>query len=179
MTRRDETLRSASEAATALAESHIGARTSFDVISVVAERNIPLLFRPLNRLWGAFITIDDDECGSIVSTRLGLPAQRFTVAHELGHLMLGHRTTSGASSTRTPKPKSSASDHRIAHTLMARDRRACCTSGSRLPACTILSSNTSGRGTGQPSPASRSTSTGTAENVRVGRAASEAAPSEP
>ena len=91
MTRRDETLRAASEAATALAESHMGARTSFDVIGVVAERNIPLLFRPLDRLWGAFITTNDDERGIIVSTRLGLPAQRFTIAHELGHLLLNHR----------------------------------------------------------------------------------------
>ena len=91
MTRREETFRAASKAATALAESPTGARTSFDVIGAVMERNIPLLFRPLDRLWGAFITIDDDECGIIVSTRLGLPAQRFTVAHELGHLMLGHR----------------------------------------------------------------------------------------
>ena len=91
MTRLDKTLRAASDAATAFAESPTGARTSFDVIGAVAERNITLLFRPLDRLWGAFITIDDDECGIIVSTRLGLPAQRFTVAHELGHLMLGHR----------------------------------------------------------------------------------------
>ena len=90
MTRRDETLRAASEAATVLAESHTGARTSFDVIGTVVERNIPLLFRPLDRLWGAFITANDER-GIIVSTRLGLSAQRFTVAHELGHLMLGHR----------------------------------------------------------------------------------------
>ena len=91
MTRRDETLRAASEAAMALAESPTGARTSFDVIGAVAERNIPLLFRPLDRLWGAFITANDDERGIIVSTKLRLPVQRFTVAHELGHLMLGHR----------------------------------------------------------------------------------------
>ena len=90
MTRRDEILRAANEAAT-LAESPTGARTSFDVIGAVIERNIPLLFRPLDRLWGAFITANEDERGIIVSTRLGLPAQRLTVAHELGHLMLGHR----------------------------------------------------------------------------------------
>ena len=90
MTRRDEILRAANEAAT-LAESPTGARTSFDVIAAVIERNIPLLFRPLDRLWGAFTTTNEDDRGIIVSTRLGLPAQRLTVAHELGHLMLGHR----------------------------------------------------------------------------------------
>ena len=91
LTRRDEVLRAAGEAAKALAESHTGARTSFDVIGAIMERDIPLLFRPLDRLWGAFITANDDQRGIIVSTRLGLPAQRLTVAHELGHLMLGHR----------------------------------------------------------------------------------------
>lgn len=91
MTRRDEILRAASEAATVLAESHTGARTSFDVVGAIAERDIPLRFRPLDRLWGAFITAGDNERGIIVSTGLGLRLQRFTVAHELGHLMLGHR----------------------------------------------------------------------------------------
>lgn len=91
MTRREEILRAVSMAATVLAESPTGTRTSFDVIGAVVERNIPLLFRPLDRLWGAFITVNDRERGIVVTTKLGLPVQRFTVAHELGHLMLGHR----------------------------------------------------------------------------------------
>ena len=93
MTQRAEILRAVSEAATVFDESPCGARTSFDVIGAVAARNIPLLFRPLDKLWGAFITVNDEECGIIVTTKLGLPAQRFTVAHELGHLLLGHRTS--------------------------------------------------------------------------------------
>ena len=91
MIRRDEILRAVSEAATVLAESPKGARTSFDIIGAVAERNIPLLFRPLDNLWGAFITVNDEERGIIVTTKLGLPVQRFTVAHEFGHLLLGHQ----------------------------------------------------------------------------------------
>ena len=43
-----------------LAESPSGARTSFDVIGAVATRNIPLLFRPLDKLWGAFITVNGE-----------------------------------------------------------------------------------------------------------------------
>ena len=93
MTRREEILRAVSQAATVHAESRKGPRTSFDVIGAVAERNIPLLFRPLGKLWGAFITVNDEERGIIVTTKLGLPVQRFTVAHELGHLMLGHGTS--------------------------------------------------------------------------------------
>ncbi|MXZ71110.1 MAG: ImmA/IrrE family metallo-endopeptidase [Acidobacteria bacterium] len=91
MTRREEILRAISAAATVHAESPTRARTSFDVIGAVAERNIPLLFRPLDKLWGAFISVNDQERGIVVTTKLGLPVQRFTVAHELGHLMLGHR----------------------------------------------------------------------------------------
>ena len=93
MTRRTEILRAVSGAATVFNESPVGARTSFDVIGAVADRSIPLLFRPLDKLWGAFITVNDEKRGIIVTTKLGLPVQRFTVAHELGHLLLGHRTS--------------------------------------------------------------------------------------
>ena len=93
MTRRNEILHAVREAATVLAESPTSARTSFDVIGAVAERNIPLLFRPLDKLWGAFITVNDEERGIIVTTALGLSVQRFTVAHELGHLLLGHQSS--------------------------------------------------------------------------------------
>ena len=93
MTRRSETLRAISMAATVLAQSGHRIRTSFDIIGAVAERNVPLLFRPLDKLWGAFITVNDEARGIIVTTKLGLPVQRFTVAHELGHLLLGHRSS--------------------------------------------------------------------------------------
>ena len=90
MTRRSETLRAISMAASVLEQSQGGPRTSFDIIRTVAECNVPLLFRPLDKLWGAFITVNDEARGIIVTTKLGLPVQRFTVAHELGHLLLGH-----------------------------------------------------------------------------------------
>ena len=93
MTRRRETLRAISMAATVLAQSGHRVRTSFDIIGAVAARNVPLLFRPLDKLWGAFITVNDEARGIIVTTKLGLPVQRFTVAHELGHLLLGHRSS--------------------------------------------------------------------------------------
>ncbi len=102
MTRRSEILRAVGAAATVLEQSPNGAstrfdvnsaRTSFDVIGAVADRHIPLLFRPLNKLWGAFITVNDEARGIIVTSRLGLAVQRFTVAHELGHLLLGHQSS--------------------------------------------------------------------------------------
>ena len=90
MSKHSEILRAASEAARILDQSPCGNRTSFDIIGEVAKRNIPFLFRPLEKLWGAFIAVDDHEPGIIVTTKLGLPAQRFTLAHELGHLLLAH-----------------------------------------------------------------------------------------
>ena len=128
MTRRDEILRAASAAATALAESPMGARTSFDVIGAVMERNIPLLFRPLDKLWGAFITANDDERGIIVSTRLGLSAQRLTVAHELGHLMLGHQMSLDETigfagrNAQTSRPTEEAAADTFASELLAPER---------------------------------------------------------
>lgn len=93
VTRHAEMLRAVSAAEAVLNESSSGARTSFDVIRAVAARDVPLLFRPLDKLWGAFVAINDQERGIIVTTKLPLPMQRFTVAHELGHLLLGHRTS--------------------------------------------------------------------------------------
>lgn len=93
MNKRDEILRATSEAARVLDQSPRNNRTSFDIIGAVTKRNIPLLFRPLDKLWGAFISAEDREGGIIVTTKVGLPVQRFTLAHELGHLLLGHQSS--------------------------------------------------------------------------------------
>lgn len=93
MTRREEILCAVSEAATLFAESPIRARTSFDIIGAVSQQNVPLLFRPLDKLWGAFVSVNDKERGIIVTTNLGLSVQRFTLAHELGHMVLGHQSS--------------------------------------------------------------------------------------
>jgi Zn-dependent peptidase ImmA (M78 family) len=91
-TRREELLRATTEAATILTRFPVGTRTSFDIVKAVADLEIPLLFRPLGGLWGATITVGDD-LGILVTTKLGLSVQRFTLAHELGHVLLGHETS--------------------------------------------------------------------------------------
>ena len=90
-TRRDEILRATGEAATVLAQFGIGNRTSFDIVGTVLALEIPLLFRPLKGRWGAAITVGEGIKGVIVTSKLGLHIQRFTLAHELGHIILGHK----------------------------------------------------------------------------------------
>jgi Zn-dependent peptidase ImmA (M78 family) len=62
-----------------------------DVLGMLISRDIPVLFRPLKGLLGAYI--DNPEQGVIVTTKRSLPVQRFTAAHELGHAALGHEAS--------------------------------------------------------------------------------------
>ncbi len=60
-----------------------------DVFGCIARMGAMLMFQPLEPLLGAFIR-EDGAAGIILSTRRPLGMQRFTAAHELGHLFLGH-----------------------------------------------------------------------------------------
>ena len=93
MNRREETLRAVSKAADILATSPKGNRASFDIVGAITKREIPLFFRPLDRLWGAFVLDGEGAGGIMVTSRLGLAVQRFTLAHELGHFLLGHQSS--------------------------------------------------------------------------------------
>jgi Zn-dependent peptidase ImmA (M78 family) len=62
-----------------------------DVFDMLVKRDIPVMFRPLKKLLGAFI--DDPDKGVIVTSQRPLPVQRFTAAHELGHEALGHEAS--------------------------------------------------------------------------------------
>lgn len=55
MNKRDETLRAVTKAVEVLDQAPKGNRTSFDIIGAITERDIPLFFRPLDHLWGAFV----------------------------------------------------------------------------------------------------------------------------
>jgi Zn-dependent peptidase ImmA (M78 family) len=59
-----------------------------NIFEAVFHLGVPLLFRPLDQLLGAFL--NDPAPGVLVTTRRPLSVQRFTVAHELGHQQLGH-----------------------------------------------------------------------------------------
>jgi Zn-dependent peptidase ImmA (M78 family) len=60
-----------------------------DVFEVIAELDVPLVFKPLNSALG--LCLPAPLRGIIVTTRRGLHIQRFTAAHELGHVVLNHR----------------------------------------------------------------------------------------
>ncbi|RYF48696.1 MAG: ImmA/IrrE family metallo-endopeptidase [Cytophagaceae bacterium] len=59
-----------------------------DVFGAIAKLGATLMFQPLDKLLGAYVP--DDEPGILISTKRPLPVQRFTGAHELGHLYLRH-----------------------------------------------------------------------------------------
>lgn len=65
-----------------------GGSGRIDVFGMLVEREVPVMFRPLDKLLGAFI--DRPDKGVIITSQRPLAVQRFTAAHELGHEVLGH-----------------------------------------------------------------------------------------
>ena len=94
MTRRDAILEGAQAAARlhdqlgtrATVESSAG---SIDVFGAILSVGAALIFRPLDGLLG-FCIRGPSVPGVVVSTQRPLRIQRFTGAHELGHVVLGH-----------------------------------------------------------------------------------------
>jgi Zn-dependent peptidase ImmA (M78 family)/predicted secreted protein len=68
----------------------LGNRTSFDIMSVVQDLQIPVLFRPLKGLLGAALTVGTETRGILITTNRDAQVQRFTLAHELGHVLFDH-----------------------------------------------------------------------------------------
>ncbi len=63
-----------------------GSRGNVDVFAAILKMRAKLLFRPLEGLLGACLI----GPGVIISTERPLPIQRFTGAHELGHVAMHH-----------------------------------------------------------------------------------------
>jgi Zn-dependent peptidase ImmA (M78 family) len=59
-----------------------------DVFGAIGRLGATLMFQPLDKLLGAYLPAE--EPGVLITTRRTLPVQRFTGAHELGHLYLRH-----------------------------------------------------------------------------------------
>ncbi len=93
MTRRNEILRATALASEVQAAVPSENRSGFDITQAVMNRDVPVLYRPLKGLWGATVTVDEDLKGILVTSKLDLHVQRFTLAHELGHVLLGHQSS--------------------------------------------------------------------------------------
>lgn len=96
MGRRDEILNAVYEADRLHKQHDTEARAErgegrIDVFGMLVARDIPVMFRPLMNLLGAYL--DDPDKGVMVTTQRPLPVQRFTAAHELGHAALGHQAS--------------------------------------------------------------------------------------
>lgn len=64
-----------------------------DVMDVMRELGLVLLFKPLTSMLGAYLPGAGTH-GVLITTKRDLHVQRFTAAHELGHHVLGHRAPS-------------------------------------------------------------------------------------
>lgn len=89
MSKRDEILEAVSEAATLVEKFPVGERTSFEIPAVLIEYDIPVIYRPLKSLLGAAIRVANER-GILVTTNRNRQVQRFTLAHELCHILLDH-----------------------------------------------------------------------------------------
>jgi hypothetical protein len=61
---------------------------SVDVFKAILSTGAALIFRPLDGLLGA--CLPGNPAGVLISTQRPLRVQRFTGAHELGHVVMGH-----------------------------------------------------------------------------------------
>ena len=64
-----------------------------DVFRVMMEMDVCFLFRPLGKLLGAFLPMSSGGGGILVTTQRDLYVQRYTAAHELGHLLMNHEAS--------------------------------------------------------------------------------------
>lgn len=62
-----------------------------DIFAMLVNCDVPVVFKPLNNLFGAFV--DSPAEGIMVTSQRPLSVQRFTVAHEFGHTVLGHEAS--------------------------------------------------------------------------------------
>lgn len=67
----------------------MGQSVRVDVFGAIARTGAILMFKPLDPLLGAFMR-QGDLMGVMLTVRRPIGQQRFTAAHELGHLIMGH-----------------------------------------------------------------------------------------
>lgn len=81
--------------AAAQAHGDLGVNTAappIDIYSAIGEADVVLMWRPMPRQFGAYISEPGSRPGILINNGLSHAAQRHTAAHELGHHRLGHRS---------------------------------------------------------------------------------------
>src|SRR5438128_5960601 len=79
------------EAGRLLQQSKAKRDRQIPVFDLIHEQKLEIVFRPLKRLFGAYLPPESDTPGGVLlSSNLPRAVQRFTAAHELGHHMLKH-----------------------------------------------------------------------------------------
>ncbi len=65
-----------------------------DVFGVLRSANAYVFFRPLKSMFGAFLPTKGQIPGLLINSNLPLSVQRYTAAHEFGHVYMNHKTVS-------------------------------------------------------------------------------------
>ncbi|OFE18353.1 hypothetical protein BA895_11995 [Humibacillus sp. DSM 29435] len=60
-----------------------------DVLAIVRELGLVLMMQPLDHLLGFYVRTEE-VCGVVINSRVPESLQRFTLAHEIAHHVLGH-----------------------------------------------------------------------------------------
>lgn len=68
----------------------INTKRPIDVFDTIRSLGIFLHFRPLDKLFGAFLSPEAGRFGILLNSEHPLSLRRFTAGHELGHYILGH-----------------------------------------------------------------------------------------
>jgi Zn-dependent peptidase ImmA (M78 family) len=72
----------------------IDLRKRVEIFDVLRRADTEVFFRPLNKICGAYIPSEGGVPGVLINSNLPLSRQRYTAAHEFGHLFLGHKVAS-------------------------------------------------------------------------------------
>ena len=75
-------------------EFGIDPKSRVDVFAALRRAGAHVFFRPLKSMFGAYVPLGKAEPGLLINSNLPLSVQRYTAAHELGHLFLKHKTIS-------------------------------------------------------------------------------------
>jgi predicted secreted protein len=71
-------------------ELKLDSQSWVDPFAGILKTDALFMLRPLDGLYGAFVPGKGSHRGILVNSKHPLPLQRFTAAHELGHLWMGH-----------------------------------------------------------------------------------------